>query len=59
MRDFIVTPFQVSCTSDKGIAYDKLAVEKNLTPVSDFVKAKIADKWVSRGIYFAEQGGLT
>ena len=49
-----MTPFQVSCTSDKGIEYDRLATEKNLAPVSDFVKAKIADKWVSRGIYFAE-----
>jgi len=44
----------VSCTSDKGIEYDRLATENNLAPVSDFVKAKIADKWVSRGIYFAE-----
>jgi tryptophanyl-tRNA synthetase len=44
----------VSCTSDKGIEYDRLAAEKHLTSVSDYVKAKIADKWVSRGIYFAE-----
>ena len=50
----MVTPLQVSCISDKGIEYDRLANEKDLTPVSDFVKAKIADKWVSRGIYFAE-----
>jgi tryptophanyl-tRNA synthetase len=56
----VVTPFQVSCTSDTGLDYARLASENHLTPVSDFVKAKFTDdKWVSRGIYFAEQGGLT
>ena len=49
----------MTCTSDKGLDYAKLVAEKKLTAVSDSVKAKLVDKWVSRGIYFAEQGGLT
>lgn len=57
----MVTPFQATCNSDKGLDYEKFAQAKNLTPISDFVKGKLSGdhKWVRRGVYFAEQGGLT
>lgn len=53
-----MTPFTVTCNSDKGFDYAKLSEEKKLSAIDDSVNGKIADKWVKRGIYFAEQGGL-